>query len=132
MAPKSMTVQLNNIFDEYRQDLSEELGREMDRIADETVKMLKQTSPKSSSGGKHYADGWAKKRLLGSGVLKSVVVYNKTAPGLTHLLNNGHAVSNQYGDYGHPNGRVQGDNHITKANQWAVAEFEKATRKMGG
>lgn len=131
MATKSMTIQLNNIFDEYRQELSAELGEEMDRIADEAVKQLKQTSPRGRSS-KHYADGWTKKRIIASGTLKSVVVYNKTAPGLTHLLNDGHAVSNQYGDYGHPKGRVKGDEHITKVNTWATAEFERAARRIGG
>lgn len=39
------------------------------------------------------------------------VIYNKDKPGLTHLLNNGHQVANQYGSYR----RQDGDNHITNA-----------------
>lgn len=43
------------------------------------------------------------------------VIYNKTHPGLTHLLNNGHVIANQYGAYG----RKEGDNHITEAHDIA-------------
>lgn len=45
------------------------------------------------------------------------VIYNKDKPGLTHLLNNGHQVANQYGSYW----RKEGDNHITKARDIAEA-----------
>ena len=43
------------------------------------------------------------------------VIYNKTHPRLTHLLNNGHIVRNQFGTYG----REEGDNHITNARDRA-------------
>lgn len=43
------------------------------------------------------------------------VIYNKTHPRLTHLLNNGHIIRNQYGTYD----RKDGDNHITNARDKA-------------
>ena len=43
------------------------------------------------------------------------VIYNKTHPRLTHLLNNGHIVRNQFGTYE----REEGDNHITNARDRA-------------
>lgn len=43
------------------------------------------------------------------------VIYNKTHPRLTHLLNNGHIVRNQFGTYG----REEGDNHIMNARDRA-------------
>lgn len=40
------------------------------------------------------------------------------------MLENGHAVANQYGNYGHPNGRVKGIKHIKPVEQWANAELQ--------
>ncbi len=66
-------------------------------------------SPEGGSA-KHYKDGWTvRTKRLKYGF--DGVIYNKTKPGLTHLLNNGHQVANQYGSYR----RQDGDNHITNA-----------------
>lgn len=45
---------------------------------------------------------------------------------LTHLLNNGHAVVNQHGRY---SGRVKGDNHIKKAEEFSKNKFLEEIEK---
>lgn len=66
-------------------------------------------------GKEHYKDGWTiRTKRLKFGF--EGVIYNKLKPGLTHLLNNGHVISNQYGSTGR---RKSGDNHITKAHDIA-------------
>lgn len=72
-----------------------------------------------------YKKGWAiRTKRLKYGF--DGVIYNKTHPGLTHLLNNGHIKANQYGTYG----RKNGDNHITKAHdkaeQYLIELLEEA------
>ncbi len=61
-----------------------------------------------------YKKGWAvRTKRLKYGF--EGVIYNKAKPGLTHLLNNGHDIKNQYGYWGHKNG----DHHIEKAHDIA-------------
>lgn len=74
----------------------------------------KEVIAKSPVNKGDYKKGWAvRTKRLKFGF--EGVIYNKTHPGLTHLLNNGHLISNQYGSYG----RKAGDRHITKAHDIA-------------
>ena len=122
---RSLTIQLENIFDDVQHEIAEELGTQMDRIAKEAVKQLRQTSPRSGRNVKHYADGWTKKVIKAtSRRVDTVIVYNRMKPGLTHLLNNGYVKVT--------GGREPGDGHITDANDWARAELIKAVEGIGG
>lgn len=105
-------AELERILDKYADKVNESVDDVAGKIASDTAKDLKQTSPRKS--GK-YAKGWAVKKD-GSG---RYIVHNKTDYQLTHLLNNGHVVANQYGTYG----RTTGDNHIGKAADKYEREF---------
>ncbi|MBR3321914.1 MAG: HK97 gp10 family phage protein [Exiguobacterium sp.] len=117
MADRSVSEQLKTVLDEESKHVREVTEQAIKTVSKQAVQRLKTDSPKKSGD---YANGWTVKRVDG---LESIV-YNKTAPGLTHLLENGHAVANQYGNYGHPNGRVKGIKHIKPVEQWANAELQ--------
>lgn len=85
--------------------------------ADETVKALKKLSPKDS--GK-YRKGW---KVKNEGV--DYVVYNADAPGLAHLLENGHDVVVNGRKVGHTEGKP----HIKTAESLGIYEFEKQVVK---
>lgn len=87
-------------------------------VAKEAVKALKQNSPKNK--GK-YAKGWTTKKEDGG-----FVVYNDVAPGLTHLLNNGHDIVDRNGI---KRGHKQGDNHIGKVEKEMADVFVKDVQK---
>lgn len=113
-----VSKELAEILEEYHGELDDAIETVFSDVARETKAMLKSTSPRSNSGGKHYANGWTvdiNKRA------KTTTVYNKTKPGLTHLLENGHAVKNQFGTWG----RVDGRPHIKPAEEWANAQIER-------
>lgn len=76
---------------DYRDEVNEGVRKAIQKQANEDVRELKATSPEKT--GK-YAAGWAKKVVKNNVSAYDVVVYNKEKPGLTHLLENGHAKVN--------------------------------------
>lgn len=112
----SVADQLAEILDGYDKEVREAVEKDIETVAKDTAKKLKQTSPKESG---EYAKNWAVRNDRRS---KTTVVYNK-APTyrLTHLLENGHVGRNQYGEWG----RVEGEKHIAPAEQEAVADLVK-------
>ena len=112
----SISLQVDDLLDEYSRELEEEVEKIAAGVAKAAANKLRKHSPRGK-GGKHYADGWRWKRVS----KKNFVVYNETKPGLTHLLNNGHAKIN--------GGEVKGDGHINDVDEWAAEEFVNRVKK---
>ena len=115
MGGMEIRLQLKKVLDEYCEQLDDTFIEAVDRVTQETVQKLKDTSPVGAGKKGHYKDGWTSKK---SGKMERVI-YNAKKPGLTHLLNNGHPVRNQYGSYD----PKPGDHHITNAEEWANQEL---------
>ena len=117
-----MTIEheIGMIIDEYIEGIEEEVEKASKGVSSAMVNKLKKNSP-TGKGMEHYKDGWKKKKVGKRGY----VVFNDKKPGLTHLLNNGHLIANAHGEYE----RYEGDDHITKAADWATEEFEKRVKK---
>lgn len=115
MATKSVEAQMKELLDTFDRHVQEVVEDAAKESAKECVQKLKATSPKRH--GK-YARSWTQKKLAGG-----YVVYNKEYQ-LTHLLENGHVVANQYGSYGNPGGRVAGQKHIAPVEQEGIEGFE--------
>lgn len=111
MKTESVSIQMAELLDDYSQEVKDVLDESIKEVSKEAVEKLRNTSPKGT--GK-YAKGWTVKKD-GAGR----VVYNKTDYQLTHLLENGHVVKNQYGTYG----RVSGIKHIKPVEDWASSEL---------
>ena len=109
---KDLTVQLNQVLDEYNEEFDEAVNLAMFSVANEAAEKLKAISPQSK-GHKKYANGWTVESNFDE---KTYTVYNKAQPGLTHLLENGHIKKNQYGTY---DDRVEGIKHIEPVSEWA-------------
>ena len=112
----SVADQLAEILDGYDKEVREAVEKDIEKVAKDTAKKLKQTSPKESG---EYAKNWAVRNDRRS---KTTIVYNK-APTyrLTHLLEKGHVIRNQYGTWG----RTNAEPHIAPAEQEAVADLVK-------
>lgn len=117
---KSIQAQVAAILEDYSADVQTVANEVVETVAKEAVQKLKSTSPKRTSKGKHYATGWAMNIQRGPLGAKTVTVYNKTKPQLTHLLENGHVIANKYGQYG----RTQPIKHIEPVEEWAAQELE--------
>lgn len=117
-------VQMENILDDYSKEVKRATNNSQDKIAKESVRKLKNTSPKRA-GEKHtrkYAEGWRVKRERGANGIVTVTVYNKTNPSLTHLLENGHEIKN---GTGRSYGETRGIKHIAPVEQWANSELPR-------
>ena len=114
VATESVSVQMKELLETFSKEVQEVTDEEMRAGAEEAVQKLRATSPKRSSpGGRpgRYARGWRFKKDGFNGY----VVYNATDWQLTHLLENGHRIGNQFGEFG----RVNGIKHIKPVEEWA-------------
>lgn len=93
----------------YNQEVTEQIKIAAKEVAEDCATDTKAKAPKGT--GK-YRRGWKTKVAFESEDDIRVIVYNKTAPQLTHLLEFGHAKVN--------GGRVEGKPHIAPAEQKAA------------
>ena len=104
---------------EYSQDVIEGIDEASERIAKSAVKELKVKSPKKTG---EYAKGWAKKTEKKFGETNTIIIYNKTKPGLTHLLEHGHAKRG--------GGRTKAKPHIRPVEEMVIEEFTTEVEKV--
>lgn len=105
-------------LEEYR-DLAEETVRDaVSGVSKETVTKVEDKSPQLTGG---YKRGWTSKRTTDRSGQLAITVYNRRKPGLTHLLEKGHAKRG--------GGRVEGIPHIAPAEEYAIEELEKRIRE---
>lgn len=121
MSSLDLTAQINRILTEYGDEVRADLVESVEATSAEAVKKLKATSPKRSKK-KSYASGWkAEQENQRTGV--AATIHNKNKPGLTHLLENGHALRN--------GGRAKAFPHIKPVEEWANTEvLNKLERKL--
>lgn len=105
----SVSAQMEDLLDEVNLEVRQVTEESIDASSKAAVKKLRENSPKRKGD---YAKGWAVKKED----KLTRVVYNKTHYQLTHLLENGHVVKNQHGEYG----RVNGEKHIEPVEEWAA------------
>lgn len=110
----SVEIQMAEILNEYSEHVKEVAEKAAEEAAKAAVKELKNTSPKRPGHGE-YARSWTAKR---DG--NSWIVHNSKHYQLTHLLENGHVIRNQYGEYG----RAPAIKHIEPVEQSAIQDFE--------
>lgn len=110
----SVADQFAEILDGYEKEVRETVEKDIEKVARDTAKKLRQTSPKESG---EYAKNWSVRNDRRS---KTSIVYNK-APTyrLTHLLEKGHVIRNQYGTWG----RTEAEPHIAPVEEEAVREL---------
>ena len=109
---------VNEAMSEYRDLTEQALKSAVIQVAKETKNIAKERSP-SLSG--RYKKGWATTKTADASGQISITVYNRARPGLTHLLEKGHAKRG--------GGRVSGIPHIAPAEEHAVAELESRIRR---
>lgn len=110
--------EITKALKDYSEDVEESLETAKKAISKEAVSKLKSARTYHVRSGKYNA-GWTVKK-----VGTSYVVYNSKAPGLTHLLEQGHAKRN--------GGRVRAFPHIAPVDDYVAEKFEEEVRKEIG
>ena len=123
---KDISAQMRDILAKYVKEVETDVEDAAQEAADYTTNELKSTSP-SGKGKAKYRSGWTCRRMS-HGMITRFVIYNRNAPGLTHLLEKGHVVKNQYGTYG----RARAIPHIEATEQRGLEKFEQAIRMKIG
>ncbi len=122
----SIEVQVREILEDYNKEVKEATQSAAKKTARKAASTLRATSPRnpdSKKSGK-YAKGWTTKQVDPN----TIVVYNRTDYMLTHLLEFGHAVHNQYGATGK---RAGAQPHIKPVEEWAIEAFpEKIEQEL--
>lgn len=112
--------EIGKILQQYGDNLTESIKEVTKKVARAGVKSVKANSQSTFGGTGKYAAGWTSRveegRFSAQGIL-----YNKSLPGLPHLLEHGHAMRG-----GGRSGSVDGREHIAPVERELIKQFEDA------
>lgn len=121
----NVSKELINIVNTVGKDAKAVLWDACETAAYETMKTLRLTSPRGNyKGGGGYARGWRVREVYAGHGLRTLTVWNPPDYRLTHLLENGHRIANQYKHYP---GSVNAIPHIEYAEREGNRMFEQLT-----
>lgn len=116
--PEQMADEIIKMLEEYKDTTDLGVEASVQSVSKNTKKMVQAASPKRHGG---YSKGWSVRQEHHGGGRHVVVVHNRKKPGLTHLLEKGHAKRG--------GGRVEGRVHIAPAESYAITEIEAEIRR---
>lgn len=116
-------LDINEILNEYSQDIQEGIKEAANKVGELGVNKLKANSPKNT--GK-YASGWQLKKDGGNGYVHNTI-HNKKYYRLTHLLERPHVIRNKYGTWGTLYPKRE---HIAPVEQIVNKDFENAVKRV--
>lgn len=102
---KSLSEQLKEILKDETLETRQKIEEVADQSSEYGLKLIKKRSPRDSNrksnrtGKKRYASGWRDEKEYVGGFIMKHTLHNVNEPTLTHLLENGHVVKNQFGTY---------------------------------
>ena len=82
-------------MDEFSKENLEDVQKAVEMAAKQAKRDIVQASP----GDGDYRSGWSVRTKKSSHGVEAIV-FNKTKPGLTHLLEKSHVIRNKFGIYG--------------------------------
>lgn len=130
---KSLSDQLKDILEDETLETRQTIEKVSDEASEYGLKLIKKRSPRDANrkgsrvGKRRYASGWRdQKEYVGAFITKHTL-HNVNEPTLTHLLEDGHLVKNQFGTYG----RARAIPHIKVTEDDTVNYFVKnVVRKL--
>ena len=107
---------IGKILTEYEDSITNNVGQITKEICKSGAQAVKASARAAVGGTGKYAGGWTSE-VKTTRYSTEGVIYNQAAPGLAHLLENGHAKVN--------GGRVAGRPHIAPVEEKLVKEYEE-------
>ncbi|HEL1978126.1 TPA: HK97 gp10 family phage protein [Streptococcus suis] len=104
-------------LEDFAKDTTDTMRSVVEEVTEEAIETLKTTSPKKTGS---YGKGWKSKATIDTNTGLTKTIHNRT-PGLTHLLEDGHAKQN--------GGRVAGRKHIAPVEKAAIKTLEDKLRQ---
>lgn len=115
-----LSTTIESYLKEYEKDVTLATQKSIDEVSKEAANKLKKNSPRGKSG--RYGKGWAVKKGTMSRAKYDSIIYNKSVPGLAHLLENPHRVVDRTGkQHGMSKPRV----HIKPVDEWVEQELPR-------
>ena len=115
--PSDLARVVQKELEDYVERSTETVKAVVEDSTQEAVNELKQHSPKNR--GK-YVRGWTSTATKETNLALTKTIHNRT-PGLTHLLENGHAKRG--------GGRVEGIRHIAPVEEKMIRQFEERLKE---
>ena len=117
----NMTKAINEQLEKYSAEVMAELKAEAESIAGDGVAELRKGGPYQGGKASGYNSGWVSE--VNSSVAGfTVTIRNRKAPGLTHLLERGHALRQ--------GGRARAFPHIGPVEEKLTAEYTRKAREV--
>lgn len=108
ITPNELFSEIKRSLEEYDEEVNESVDKAADMLSKELLGDIREDSPVRTGA---YKKGWKRKKLK-----YTRVVYNKTHPHITHLLQNGYTTRSGK--------RVEGKEHIKKNEERIKERFE--------
>lgn len=122
---KELTASVMAMLQDYTGEIAEGVQKAAKKAGRDCVKQLKtgKSSPQFQihETGTRYNAGWAMKTKQADGSIE-IIVHNKELPGLTHLLEKGHALPS--------GGRARAFVHIKPAEEAMIEQYERAVEEV--
>lgn len=121
-----LSATIESYLKEYEKDVTFATQQSIDEVSKEAVNKLKKNSPRGKSG--RYGKGWAVKKGTMKRAQYDSTIYNKTAPGLAHLLENKHRIvdrNRQSHGVTNPASGKGGQVHILPVDEWVEQELPR-------
>lgn len=115
--PSDLALAVQKELEDYVERSTETVKAVVEDSTQEAVNELKQHSPKNRE---KYARGWTSTATKETNLALTKTIHNRT-PGLTHLLENGHAKRG--------GGRVEGIRHIAPVEEKMIRQFEERLKE---
>ena len=123
ITPDQLQSVVQQVLHDIPQKCDNAITRAEETVSKKAVKELKATSPEGSGPqAGRYAKGWSVKKSK-----DATIIYNKTDPGLTHLLEKGHDIVRN----GQKVGEAAAQPHIKAVEEMVKREMvEEVTKEL--
>lgn len=126
-------AEVEEILTVYSHNVTEHIKEATDTVAEDTVQLLKDTSPRENSSFPRYrrkktvyAEGWEYVNSFDSPLERRDTIHNATDSQLIHLLEWGHVMDGLHFDRTR---RAPGHPHFMPAYEKAMEEYDKAVKE---